>query len=501
MTAIGALRRVFWVVLVGGCAGPLPSERMGKAIHLPVPVVARSTPAVERLSRARERDRYTLSARSVIPIAFGLQPDIKSSYQRFKSEEARYDFFVVSRDSLTPTFRSSNRSSETRTDDETYRNRRHTVEVGVEKRFFDTTELNVGMGYATDVTDAGQGDQPFVSADLRYPLWASREKLERTSEEIFRRNELNDAQLAYIQEVRNRLERAMFAYYVVIDLAQAKDDASRWLRDLESVASRIAGVADRDVTSDTRRIEAEITKVEAQLRNVTGRHQIDVARLKASCGIALYAQVDLADEPFNPFVGATHEELFRLSISTDPEILTLGNEVRNAEVQLDLARRGQWDIALLLDGRSDLEGRGNDDRASDWEVNVGLDVSHVDPRVTTSLARQAQARILRFNEAIAARENTIFVDTLEPLVRIDTLGASRDELTANLPRFIEDYDSGVREFFAGTLNIDDLLKRRETYWQQQREISRLTLVVGFNVAELCTATGKFFELLDADAPD
>ncbi len=506
MAGNNVLRRGVWLVSVWtlwvcGCAGTLPSERLGSAIHLPVPAISRSSPAVERLSRERASDTYTLSARSVIPIAFSLQPDIKSSYQRFKSEEARYDFFVVSRDSLTPTFRSSNRLSESRTAEETLRDRDYTVEVGVEKRFFDTTELNVGVGYETNVTDEGQGDRPFVSADLRYPLWASREKLERTSEEIFRRNELNDTQLAYIEEVRNRLERALFAYNIVTDLSRRMDHAARWLRDLQTLKSRIEAVVGRDVSSDLRRISAEMTKVEAELRNVTGRHEVDTARLKAACGIALYATVEIVNEPFNPFVGATHDELFRLSIETDPEILTLLNEVRNAEVQLDLARRGKWDIALLLDGRSNIEGRGQTDRGSDWAVNFGMEVSHVDPRVTTSLARQAQSRIERFTEAIASRENAIFVDTLEPLIRIETLGASRDELAGNLPRFIGDYQSGIGAYFDGALNIDDLLKRRETYWEQEQEISRLTLVVGFNIAELCTATGKFFELLNDDVAE
>lgn len=95
-----------------------------------------------------------------------------------------------------------------------------------------------------------------------------------------------------------------------------------------------------------------------------------------------------------------------------------------------------------------------------------------------------------------ARENAIFEDTLEPLVRIETLGASRDELAENLPKFEEDYKNGISEYLAGRLNIDDLLKRRENVSDQEEEISDLTFMVGANVAELCTATGKFFDLLE-----
>jgi hypothetical protein len=120
--------------------------------------------------------------------------------------------------------------------------------------------------------------------------------------------------------------------------------------------------------------------------------------------------------------------------------------------------------------------------------------------VTESLIRQAEANIARFQQAIAARENDIFVDTFEPLIRIETLSKSREELIANLPRYEDDYGNGVKEYLAESLNIDDLLKRRQNLYDQQQEIVGLTFLVGANVAELCAATGKFFELLNGDDP-
>jgi hypothetical protein len=121
--------------------------------------------------------------------------------------------------------------------------------------------------------------------------------------------------------------------------------------------------------------------------------------------------------------------------------------------------------------------------------------------VTDSLIRQAESNIARFNQEIVAREDQVFVDTFEPLLRIETLGQSRDELVANLPRYQADYDNGLDEYFADKLNIDDLLTRREELFYQEQEISRLTYMVCINVAELCAATGKFFELLNGDPDD
>lgn len=491
---------VLAVATLSGCSGITPSARLQQRIDLPVPTSA-SDPRPERLTRTPSGESRTLTARSLIPIAFNFQPDIKSSYQRFKSEEARYDFFYVSRDSLTPQIRTSNSFTESRRladlgeSQIASRNRGHAVEFALEKRFFDTTELDLSVGVQSNDVDHVHGTRPFVSARLRYPLWASREKLERTSEDIFRRNELDDAQLAYIQQARLRLQDVLFKFYLVVEQKRNLTTLRDWLLDLEELKRRLDSIEGRDMTSDLRRMTSDLTQVTSDIRNLTGRHDIDVERLKAAAGLPFALHVEFDDKGFNPFGGATHEELLRASMETDPEIATLRNALRNAEVQLDLARRGRWDIALTLSGTSRLEGSGTDEGVSNWSVTAGLGVSAVDTRVTDSLTHQAQANIARFKQAITARENVIFVDTLEPVIRIDTLGASKEALTDNLRRLAEDYETGISEYLAGTLNIDDLLKRRDDFADGEFEIARLGFLVGANVAELCSATGKFFELL------
>ena len=114
------------------------------------------------------------------------------------------------------------------------------------------------------------------------------------------------------------------------------------------------------------------------------------------------------------------------------------------------------------------------------------------------MIRQAEANIARFIQAIGARQNEIFVDTLEARIRIRTLGASEDELQSNLPRFQQDYTQGVEEYLKGKLNIDDLLTRRSNLFDQDEQISRLRFLVGVNVAKLCAVTGRFFELLEQE---
>lgn len=481
-----------------GCDATLPSERLKQEVNLPVPETADVVPGSDRLQFGANGEQFVLTPRSLIPLAFEHQPDIKSSFQRFKSEEARYDFFYTSRDALTPRVNVTNDFSVERGLEEVRRTRDHNLEVGVEKLFFDTTEVDLATGYRNNVVEEEIGNHPFVRASVRYPLWVSRRKLERTSEDIFRRNELNDAQLNYIQQVRSRLEQAMFKFYEVVGLRRDLGHLEEYKEDLERLAGHLRSGALQDRAADRERIAAELARIGADHRNALGWYDIQLARLKGLIGLPFRTRIELSEEPFNPFEGSTHQDLLEMSIATDPEIATLQNALRNAEVQLDLARRGKWDVSLLLDAESSLEGSGEDESISDWKVATGIQVSAVDDRVTESLKRQARANIQRFSQAIAARENDIYVDTLEPIVRIETLGASRDELVDNLERYREDYAQGLRRYLDGELNIDDLLNRRQTVYDQQSEISRLTDLVGYNVAELCAATGKFFDLLDGE---
>lgn len=484
------------VSLVPACDTTMPSEKFRREVRLPIPRSTSDIPSSDRLSHEDRGEFHRLTPLSLIILSFNQQPDIKSSFERFKSEESRYDFFVVSRDSLTPRLRTTNSFNENRADKNVARARDHVVELSIEKRYFDTTELNIGTGLRIGAEDEAIGYQPFLSANLRYPLWVSRQKLERTSEEIFRRNELNDAQLDYIQLVRRRLQNSLFRFYEVLDLHRQVANHSRWRQDLLALLTRLDSIVGRDLVSDRERIKAELASVQAQLRERQGRLDIQRERLKSACGLPFHAKIELVDQPFNPFEGSTHDELLRLSIETDPEIATLRNEQKNAEVQLDLAKRGQWDVTLSLDGIAGLEGAGESEGVSDWSMSMGIDISAVDPRVTSSLMSQAQARIARFQQAIVARENAIFVDTFEPIVRIETISTSRDELITNHPKYVEDYNIGLQDYEAGTLNIDDLLKRRESLFDQEQDISRFTFLVGANVAELCAATGKFFELIE-----
>ncbi len=501
--------------LAAGCAGlkgELPSQTVESALAMPVPrsgIADAPTPTSMPAVATQPSDdgaptpppsaHYALAPVRVINLAFNNQPAIKQRYQSFKAEEARYDFFYTSRDSLTPGMRVFNKVAGERDPiDGPYRDREHVAEMFVEKRFFNTSRLSFSTGYRVtgEQWTGEQANHPFVAGSLRYPLSASREALQRASEQIVRQNDLDNAKLNYLETVRTRLQWALFDYFGTIDTRDRLEMPRRWLHDLRNMTVEIRQVTDRDVESDLQRVQAEVASVEADWRDLSGRLEVRLDELKASIGLPFDSTLELLDEPFNPFAGVSRERLLELSLATDPEIATLRNGVRNAQAQLDLARRGKWDAALIFSGESDLEGDQGNQGASQWKVSASVELRRVDERVTTSLEREALANIERNQQAIRARENNIHVGTLDPMIRMKTLTLNIKHLTSNLDRYRRNYDEGLARYRQGELNIDDLLSRRQELFSQQREIINSKRRVGGAIAQLCSATGMFFDLIN-----
>jgi len=494
-----------------GCAGTTPSQTVDSGLRMPVPqgqtYTATTRPAKARwpsatqpaTSQPAEPTHFVLVPMSIIRLTFDRQPAIKADYHAFKAEEARYDFFYTSRDAFTPGVRLSNELSGDRDpNDGKSRERNHEAELFMTKQFFDTSRLDLSAGYhaGDEYWGGDRSSHSFVKGSLLYPLWTSRQALQRASEDIERQNDLRDAQLEYLQTVRFRIRESFFYYSGALRLGGRVDVNEQWLDDLRSLARRVQANQGPSSTEDLQRIEAEIETVDAEYRDFVGRRQVEVEALKGAIGLPFEASIDILDKPFNPFAGRPYDQVLAESIASDPEVAILNNAVRSAEAQLDLARRGKWDASLELAGESSLEGTQDDQGESSWNVSATALLSAVDPRITGSLEREALANIERNREAIRARKNEIHVEAIGPMVQLDTLRTNVVKLPRNLPRYVEDYQKGLDEYGRGALNIDDLLARRRTLAERQTEIVHARQDIVVNVALLCAATGKFFELVE-----
>jgi len=440
--------------------------------------------------------KVVLTPTAVIRLTFEHNPQIKQTYMRYAAERARYDYYIASWTSLTPGFSVSAGTEETTSpDDEITRDKSQTFKVFVDKNFFNTSKLRLSAEYENEASDGTHAGHPYLAGSLRYPLWASREALARTSEQIFQQNRVNDAQLAYVKAVRNFLRWALSSYYSTVEQLRRVELVQQWLDDIKAVRQRLMKSNLPTRQADLRRVDAEIASLETRLRSFKARYKISVEALKSVIGLPFETKLEFKEEPFNPFADISREDLFRLSVQTDPEIATLKNAIKNAEVQLELARKGRLDIALLLSGSVDMRGSGGWTGKQVWRADAGLEVRFVDPRVSSSLEREALATVAKFQQAMQARKNDIYVGTIDPLLTMNALMENKKTIEENIKRYKKDWETGLKEYFAGRMNIDDLLRRRENLFGEQRSLVSTKASLGRQVAALCSTTGKFFEFL------
>jgi hypothetical protein len=78
---------------------------------------------------------------------------------------------------------------------------------------------------------------------------------------------------------------------------------------------------------------------------------------------------------------------------------------------------------------------------------------------------------------------------------METNAVKSRSLTENLPRYLGDYEAGVRKYFNRQITIDELLEKRDDYYSEQRWIAESREHYFSDVAELCASTAQYLEYL------
>lgn len=455
--------------------------------------VVQPLPTLKELAATTEP--LTLNPVRVIRLTNAYYPYIKENYENKMSKEARYDFFIANLSAVSYGARVSGYKDVINNRWSRSRAYGWGPELYVEKKFFNSGEASLNVRYDYDNADGEFGSETQVGAYLEYPLFASREALERESEKIFWRNELNDANLEYFRSVREAINWALDAYFRTLEYQERIEYSKAYVASLRALHEKMLNTNDPAITKDCDKVLAKITSEQAEQETLIGRFNIDVQDLKSHMGLPFQCPIVMQIEEFNPFKGKTQDELMRISLETDPEIKVLRNAILSAEAELNLARRGKWDTSFFLRGDKTLGGAGSTEGEHGYSVGAGINLRHIDPRITKSMEREAQADIRRYESSIKGRENEIFVDTTDAIVNIETYGNKFRTLIENLPRYRSDYETGVTSYFNRQITIDELLQKRDDHYEQQRIIADSRESYFSNIADLCASTAQYLEYL------
>ena len=141
-------------------------------------------------------------------------------------------------------------------------------------------------------------------------------------------------------------------------------------------------------------------------------------------------------------------------MKNDPEIATLNNAAKNAEIQLALAKKGRVDVAVNVGGSADTRGTGKWEGQEEYKAATNLEVRMIDPRISNNLAREASADIARYQQEILRRQSEIYVGAIEPLIKMKSLTTNMADTKRNIERYRSDFALGVQDYFAGKMSID-----------------------------------------------
>jgi hypothetical protein len=347
----------------------------------------------------------------IMKITFERNPGIASAAH--KLESATYNFRLFEREySQFIPFKmeskvtgAGNHVSDTVTGD---------VSVGMEKEFFNGSSIVMDAGSGV-VNNLGRSDQSeFVQAAVEFPLFSSNRKLSRIIKRTYEENELYDAQLSYVEEIRQVVLRSLEMYYDLISRVQSLDAVRRHKAILDSLLLK-PYVQDR--TMDRQQIQDEINTIQASIDTWL----IEVSALK----LELQTQMDLEQLdrfeiktiPLNfdstmfygrEYIANGYEAVLQKALANDNAIKIMQKTMNAATEKKMLTDRGKWDILFGGALRYDHLGAPMDNGPEhNTSVSSGIELRRYDRKMLDLTRLKAEADINSISAQIKSRENQV----------------------------------------------------------------------------------------------
>jgi outer membrane protein TolC len=432
----------------------------------------------------------------VIRLTARYSPRIQRAYERKLAEEARYDFFIYSREAFSYGADADFEYDRFHKDAGRSVEKTLSPNVFVRKEFYNTASASTSVGYDLWDYQSGHEGNAFAQASVSIPLFASREALARSNEKIYQQTEVNDARLAYYQQIRWQVSGALYNLSWAQHNQETLEILAAYKADLEEMLRVVSSITSRDTSADAEKVQATLATVNAEFDSTQNEFEISCERLKNAIGIAFDTKVSVSSKDFNPFTGEGQDELEQVAVETDEEIKTLLNSIKNAQAELELARKGKWDTSLSVTAKREFAGSGDAGGDADYLLATGVSVTRIDERISRSLEKVALARIRENRSAIVNRRREIHTDVVDAFKNLKGRTAEGAARKANLPKYCDDCAKGIELYKAGSITVDALLQKRESLNNERDEIVGARNGARESLVTLLAATGRYEQFLD-----
>jgi hypothetical protein len=403
---------------------------------------------------------------------------------------------------------------ELRSDLSEYPNRRgafgSTVEsvVGVKKETFAGAVLSteVGASYSrfefdpaiTGPNSVESGAGALTRTRLEMPFLGSRRRQDRIISQAFQESTARRAQLDYLKSYRLMVENALSYYNLVVYYRRLAEIYNRAASDFDQLV-REEGLE----ASDRQRVLSVQATAESNRNLYAAREREYLTILLAQFALSDpdAAAIEMPEYRLSPFVEQARtpqglKQLIERARSNNPTFRVLDDAIRNTELQHQQAIRGKYDVTTFLEGTLFPIGSETfDNRFEGWTVGGGVNVRLNDRRVLTATRLKTEAQIRQFRAEMEAEEISTkrkIVSTAEA-----TWGnhQNRRQLLEALQYKQKEYSDRLQEYFAGEINIDQLIGTRSDLTANEANLASNVYNSADREATLILALGQIFEMV------
>ena len=487
-------------------ASAVPDPLPGAAARPSRPVPAAVAPGGPR--SPTPPTSYRLDLKNIVELTFRLNPSMRASREEMNAARHGLEEFRANLNRLEPY--TEFRNQVTRFPFQRLGvGHEITSVLGVQKESFEGSSMRLEVGpsffsrYGNSSDPLGPDPKDgqagaYIGSRVEFPFLGSRRRQDRIISQAFQESTARKAQLDYLKSYRVQVENALSYYYLAIYYNRLVELYQSWVDDLSGLLQE-----PRLRPEDRTRVESVRASAQSTQASYAARGSDYRSNLMGYVGLDLTNRVELVmpDYAISDYAVSARtpeglEKLIQRAKENNPAFEVLENAIGNVRLQHDQAVRGKFDVTTFLEGSLFPFGsRSLDTRYDGWAVGGGVNVRLNDARVRSATRLKTEALMRQFEAEIEAEEMSIRRRIQSTTTAIWDNDANRTQLLEVGRRKLAEFQQRRDAYFAGDLNIDQLLGTRSEMASNASSLANVVYNSADRETTLLLAVGQIYEMV------
>ena len=449
-----------------------------------------------QITEVNPQDGSTITIDSLMQLVFDENPEVVSARYALEVAEFQFKDFVRNLSQFTPFL---SQSYITRSQRRYEENQVYSTRMGMEKEFFDGSSISTGYGHRGNFGDPESGTGQFLDTDITFPLFGSYTTLRRITSRSREENELLNARLEYVDEIRDNIRNAQFHYFDLLITRENKAKRTECIEAYKGFLSipRVQSnpVERQQIETAIQSEEADIIRFEETLNHMLIHLRFSIGRKELSPSQVNSFDMYSEDYYGKSYLSRTVEELLAEANLNDINIKVLENARESSVEKKRLAQEGKWDVFVDLNGRYDINGDGALREDNGYLMGAGLRATRIDPVLLGYSLGRAEAEINEYDALIREQH----LQTKNQIDRDWFMARNRrkqyEELLESVHSQRRVYLQKRKDYAEGKESIDNLIDYRKQLMHTQISLIQSLRIFYWSIVRLDHACGIYFTKL------